>query len=55
MIHIIKNIFKKKYKWKCSDCGDILKSSEQPLCKPCCHIHRGNVKMFKIKNKCCGK
>ena len=42
-------------RWICEHCGDIVYSRVQPLCKPCCHIHRGNVKMFKIKNKCCGK
>ena len=36
-------------RWKCEHCGDIVYSRVQPLCKPCCHIHRGNVKMFKIK------
>ena len=48
MMDLIKNIFKRKYKWKCSDCGDILKSSEQPYCKYCSHINRASVKMDKI-------
>ena len=49
MIHFIKNLFKKKYQWVCSDCGDILKSSTQPYCKPCSHIDRITKKMDKIK------
>ena len=56
MIHFIKNLFKKKYKWVCEFCGDIVKSDEQPLCKACCHIEKMNAKMHKISNKkkCCG-
>ena len=50
MIKFLKNLFKKKYKWVCSNCGDILKSSEQPYCKPCSHINRNSMKM----DKCCG-
>ena len=50
MIKFIKNLFKKKYKWVCSNCGDKLKSSEQPYCKPCSHINRSTIKM----DKCCG-
>ena len=41
-------LFKKRYKWICEHCGDIVKSKTRPYCKPCCHIHRHNVKMFKI-------
>ena len=47
MIHQIKKLFRKIYKWKCSDCGDILKSSEQRYCKYCSHINRASVKMDK--------
>ena len=39
----------KKYKWICEYCGDIVKSSTQPFCKPCCHIERSNAKRHKIK------
>ena len=43
-------------KWICEYCGDIVKSTTQPYCKPCSHIERSTKKMFKIKNKkCCGK
>ena len=49
MIHQIKNLFKRKYKWKCSDCGEVLKSITQPYCKPCSHIDRTSIKMDKIK------
>jgi len=38
-----------KYRWICEYCGDIVKSHTQPYCKPCCHIHRTNAKMIKIK------
>ena len=47
MINFIKNLFKKKYKWICEYCGDIVKSPIQPLCKACCHIERTNKKMIK--------
>ena len=40
---------KRKQRWVCEHCGEIEKSHKQPFCKPCCHIHRGNVKMVKIK------
>ena len=49
MIHFIKNLFKKKYKWICEYCGDIIKSHTQPLCKACSHIERIHAKMHKIK------
>lgn len=56
MIHFIKNLFKKKYRWICEHCGDIAKSDTRPFCKPCSHVERKNVKMFIIRNKkCCGK
>jgi len=43
------NPFKKRYKWICEYCGDIVKSTTQPYCKECCRIHRSNVKMHRIK------
>ena len=49
MIKSLKSLFKKKYKWKCSECGEILKSETQPFCKPCSHIDRTSKKMDKIK------
>ena len=36
-------------KWICEYCGAIDYDVQHPLCKPCCHIHKGNVKMHKIK------
>ena len=48
MINFIKDLFKKKYKWICFDCGDILKSPIQPYCKPCSHINKSSVKMEKM-------
>ena len=44
-----KNCCKKKYKWKCSDCGEVLKSTTQPFCKRCSHINRASTKMDRIK------
>ena len=35
--------------WVCEYCGNIEYCFKQPLCKPCCHINSGHVKMFKIK------
>lgn len=35
-------------KWICEYCGAIDYAHQQPFCKPCCHIHRGNIKMIKI-------
>ena len=55
MFNWLKNIFKKKHKWICEYCGDVVKSHKQPFCKPCCHVHRTNVKMIYIKTNCCGK
>ncbi len=36
-------------RWICEYCAAIVYSRTRPLCKPCCHIHGGNVKMFRIK------
>ena len=49
MIHFIKRLFKKKSKWICEHCADIVKSHTQPLCKACSHIERIHAKMHKIK------
>jgi len=51
MIHILKKILERffGYKWICEHCGGIEYAMEQPYCKPCCHIQRGNVKMIRIK------
>ena len=48
MIKFLKELFKKKYKWKCPNCNDVLKSSEQPHCKACGHIERIDIKMEKV-------
>ena len=42
---------KKKYKWKCKNCGCTLKSDTQPYCKTCIHVERINIKMDKQENK----
>ena len=44
-----KNCCRKRYKWICEHCGEVVKSATQPFCKPCCHIQRGNVKMLRLK------
>jgi len=51
MIQLLKKILERLfgYKWICEHCARIEYATEQPFCKHCCHIHRGNVKMFKIK------
>ena len=36
---------KKKFRWKCNKCGDVISSSVQPFCKTCGHIERIDVKM----------
>ncbi len=51
MMHLLKRLFKKKFRWICEYCGNIIKSHVQPYCKPCCHIHNGKIKMIKIKGK----
>ena len=52
-VKIEKSGFDKKmiYKWKCKQCGDIVKSDVQPYCKTCSHIERFDVKMEKLENK----
>ena len=47
MKKILNRLFGKK--WICEYCGRIEYAQIQPYCKPCCHIHRGNVKMHWIK------
>ena len=42
---------KKKFRWKCKKCGDVVSSDTQPFCKTCGHIERINVKMDKQENK----
>jgi len=37
------------YKWICEHCGGVEYCFQQPFCKECCHIHRADVKMFRIK------
>ena len=37
------------YKWICEYCGRMEYDMQQPYCKECCHVHRKDVKMFKIK------
>ena len=44
---LLNKLFGKR--WICEYCGDIQYSRMQPFCKPCCHVHRKNVKMFRIK------
>ncbi len=48
MIQFLKNLFKWKHRWICEYCGDVVRCHKRPLCKPCCHIHQGDVKMIKI-------
>ena len=36
-------------KWICEYCGAIEYAHKQPYCKPCCHIHRSDIKMHWIK------
>ena len=47
LIKIIERLFGNK--WICAYCGLIEYAMEKPYCKPCCHIYRRNIKMFKIK------
>ena len=51
MIKIINKILDRLSgkRWICEHCADITYSRTQPLCKPCCHINKGNVKMFRIR------
>ena len=51
MIEILKKIINRFFgqRWICEYCADIVYSIERPYCKPCCHIHRTNAKMIKIK------
>ena len=44
-----KNCCKKRYKWICEHCGDVVKSSTQPFCKVCSHINRQTSKMLRLK------
>ena len=37
------------YKWICEYCGALEYDVQQPFCKPCMHIHKKNIKMFKVK------
>ena len=41
---------KKKFRWKCNKCGDVISSSVQPFCKTCGHIERIDVKMEKMND-----
>ena len=36
-------------KWICEYCGAIEYDVQQPFCKPCMHIQRKTIKMFKVK------
>ena len=51
MIKTIKKILSRLFgnKWVCEHCGCIDYAMKQPFCKPCCHIQRHSVKMFKVK------
>ncbi len=51
MIKFIKSIFERLFgnRWICEYCGKIEYAIHRPYCKPCCHIHRKDVKMFWIK------
>ena len=42
---------KKKVKWKCKHCGEVVLSDVQPYCKTCMHVERINIKMDKQENK----
>ena len=37
------------YKWICEYCGALTYDVQRPLCKPCCHVYRKDVLMFKVK------
>ena len=51
MLNFMKKILNRLFgnKWICEYCGRIDYDVQQPYCKPCCHVHRGNVKMHLIK------
>ena len=51
MIKTLKKILSRLFgnKWVCEHCGCIDYAMKQPFCKPCCHIQRHSVKMFKVK------
>ena len=36
-------------KWICEYCGVIEYDVQRPLCKPCCHVYKKDVLMFKVK------
>ena len=38
---------KKKFRWECKKCGDVVRCNTQPYCKTCGHIERIDVKMVK--------
>ena len=42
---------KKKIRWQCPRCGDVVSSDEQPYCKTCSHVERIDIKMDKLENK----
>ena len=42
---------KKKLRWECKKCGDVVSSDTQPYCKTCSHIERIDIKMEKLENK----
>ena len=42
---------KKKLRWECKKCGDVVSSDTQPFCKTCGHIERINVKMDRLENR----
>ena len=44
------NCCKKKNKWECKKCGDVVRCNIQPYCKTCGHIERIDVKMEKIND-----
>ncbi len=37
------------YKWICEYCGALTYDVQRPLCKPCCHVYKKDVLMFKVK------
>ena len=51
MIKLIKKILNRLFgdKWICEYCGALEYDFNQPYCKRCCHIHRTDIKMIKIK------
>ena len=54
-LRALSSCMEKRYKWRCSDCGDILTSPTRPYCKPCSHIDNANKKMDLYNNQLISK